>query len=228
MRRRIPPALLSAAAGLALLWYADGSRAQPILAIGADAEISEDGLHRVAHSVMDAAWVIPDLDLAQYTKIYFLGTGVSFREVPETTFRADSRFGRTEFPVSADSRRELRALLRDSFRTDLAEVERYEITAIPGRDVLIAQGFLIDVVSHVPPDSGGDRSTALRSTWEATIVLELRDSMSHEMLARTVERERPEGIIDASDLRRETRQLIRRWSRLLCARLEEISEISAH
>jgi len=219
--------ILSAAVGLILLWYAGGSGAQPILATGADAEISEDGLHRVAYSVMDAAWVKPNLDLAQYTKIYFLGTGVSFREVPETTYGAGSRFDRTEFPVSADSRRELRALLRDVFRTDLAEVERYEITAVPGRDVLIAQGFLIDVVSHVPPDSGVDRSTALRSTWEATIVLELRDSMSHEMLARTVERERPEGIINADDLWRDTRQLIRRWSRLLCARLEELSEISA-
>lgn len=227
MRRRIEKTILSAAAGLVLLLYAGGSGAQPLLATGADAEISEDGLHRVAHSVMEAAWVKPDLDLAQYTKIYFLGTGVSFREVRETTYRVGSRSDRTEFPVSAESRHELRALFRDAFRTDLAEVERYEITAVPGRDVLIAQGFLIDVVSHVPPDSGGDRSTALRSTWEATIVLELRDSMSHEMLARTVERERPQGIIDASDLWRETRQLIRRWSRLLCARLEGVSEISA-
>jgi hypothetical protein len=58
---------------------------------------------------------------------------------------------------------------------------------------MIAHGFLVDVVSHVPPDSAGNISTTVRSTWEAPIVLELRDSMSHEILARTVERERPEG-----------------------------------
>ena len=213
-------------ASVLITWYAVGLNAQPPLATGADAEISEDGLHRVTHSVMDAAWVKPDLNLAQYTKIYFLGTGVSFREVSDAIYRAGDRVERTEFPVSDDSKLELRMLFRETFRMDVAEVERYEITELPGRDVLIVQGFLVDVVSHVPPESAGNFSTTLRSTWEATIVLELRDSMSHEMLARTVERELPTGTIDSSDLRRETRQLTIRWSRLLCERLEEVSEIS--
>ncbi len=213
-------------AGLLLAWYSVGLGAQPPLATDTDANVSEDGLHRVDDSVMDAAWVKPDLNLARYTKVYFLGTGVSFREVADATYRAGDRFERTEFPVSADSKRELRMLFRETFQMDIAEVERYEITDTPGRDVLIAQGFLIDVVSHVPPDSARNFSTTLRSTWEATIVLELRDSMSHEILARTAERELPTGTIDLSDLWRETRQLIDRWSRLLCTRLEEVSAIS--
>ena len=206
--------------------YALGLNAQPPLATGADAEVSEDGLHRVTHSIMAAAWVKPDLNLAQYTKVYFLPTGVSFREVRDVNYQAGDRVERTEFPVSADSQLELRTLFHDTFQMDIAEVERYEITDVPGRDVLIAQGFLVDVVSHVPPDSARNFSTTVRSTWEATIVLELRDSMSHEMLARTVERELPTGTIDASDVRRETRQLVDRWSRLLCTRLEEVSAIS--
>ena len=58
---------MTAAAGLMLLWYAGGSGAQPILATGPDAEATEDGLHRVDLSIMDDAWVRPDLDLARYT-----------------------------------------------------------------------------------------------------------------------------------------------------------------
>ena len=211
-------------AGVLMACNAVGLSAQPPLAVGADAQVSEDGLHRVAHSVMDAAWVKPDLNLAQYTKVYFLGTGISFREVRDTSYRSGDRTDRSEFAVDADSRQELRTLFRDTLRADLAEVESYQLTDMPGRDVLIAQGFLVDVVSHVPPDF--NVGTTLRTTWEATLVLELRDSMSHDMLARTVERERPVGAVEAADLRRETRQLIRRWSGLLCERLEEVSEIS--
>ncbi len=63
MRRRITPAILSAAAGLVLLWHVGGSGAQPILATGSDADVTEEGLHRVHPSIMEAAWVRPDLDL---------------------------------------------------------------------------------------------------------------------------------------------------------------------
>lgn len=142
---------------------------------------------------MDDAWVKPDLDLSQYTKVYFLGTGVSFREIGDSMYRAGARVEQIEFPVSTESAGEFRALFRTTFLEDLGGVDRYEIATTPGRDVMIAHGFLVDVVSHVPPDSAGNISTTVRSTWEAPIVLELRDSMSHEILARTVERERPEG-----------------------------------
>ena len=206
--------------------YAVGLKAQPPLATGADAEVSEDGLHRVDRAVMDGAWVRPDLDLSRYTKIYFLPTGVLFREVNDTMARTGSRVERTEFPVDAERVSEFRLLFRNTFLEELDQVARFELTTTPGRDVLIAQGFLIDVVSHVPPISAGDVSTTVRTTWEATMVLELRDSMSHDMLARTVERERPEGAVNTDDLWRETRFLITRWSQILCTRLEELSEIS--
>ena len=38
MRRRVPTGVLFAAAGFVLLWYAEGSGAQPVLETGPDAE----------------------------------------------------------------------------------------------------------------------------------------------------------------------------------------------
>jgi len=174
---------------------------------------------------MDDAWAAPDLDLSRYTKVYFLPTGVLFREVNDTMARAGSRMDRTEFPVDAETATEFRVLFHDTFLEDLAEVGHFELATEPGRDTLIAQGFLVDVVSHVPPTSAMDDATTVRTTWEATIVLELRDSMSHDMLARTVERERPEGAVNADDIWRETRLLLRRWSQLLCTRLEQLAQL---
>ncbi len=74
MRRRIPPAFLSAATGFVLLWHVGGSGAQPRLATGSDADVTEEGLHRVHPSIMEAAWVRPDLDLSVYTRILLMST----------------------------------------------------------------------------------------------------------------------------------------------------------
>ena len=212
--------------GALAVCYTVGPSAQPPLATGADAEISEDGLHRVDQAVMDDAWVRPGLDLSRYSKVYFLGTGVSFREIGGLSGGAGSRMERTEFPVDPEAASEFRLLFRNTFLEDLAEVDSFELTTTPGRDVLIAQGFLVDVVSHVPPEGAGDIDVTVRTTWEATIVLELRDSMSHEMLARTIERERPQGAVSRDDLWRDTRISLGRWARILCTRLEELAEIS--
>ena len=47
MRRRVPTAVLSATAGLVLLWHTGESGAQPVLDTGPDAEVTVDGLYRV-------------------------------------------------------------------------------------------------------------------------------------------------------------------------------------
>ncbi|MCH2466122.1 MAG: hypothetical protein MK237_09495, partial [Gemmatimonadetes bacterium] len=99
MKRRIPPAILSAAVGLVLLWHAGGSGAQPILATGADADVTKEGLHRVHPSIMEAAWVRPDLDLSRYSRILLMPTGVQFREVDERRYNARTRMNVTEFPL---------------------------------------------------------------------------------------------------------------------------------
>ena len=63
----------------------------PPLATGRDASVSEDGLHLVDPDVMEGAWVRPDLDLSQYSKVYFYGTGIGFRDVSGPEVRATSR-----------------------------------------------------------------------------------------------------------------------------------------
>ncbi len=109
---------------------------------------------------------------------------------------------------------------------DLSEVDTYEMSDTVGRDVLIIQGRLIDAASGVPPDAAASVATTILYPWEATIVLELRDSMNDEILTRTVDRRRMEGPIDATAVEALTVTMLRRWSRLLCARLEELPELS--
>jgi hypothetical protein len=62
--------------------------------------------------------------------------------------------------------------------------------------------------------------------WQATIVLELRDSMSDDILARTVESERVQELVDSDFVREQTRQLAQRWARLLHTRFDEVVSIA--
>jgi hypothetical protein len=225
VRRSIRMAVLSSVAALVLFWYAGASDAQALLATGPDAEVSEDGLHRVDVSVMEAAWVRADLDLTRYKKIFLMPTGVYFRDVPDRAFRARRRDSDTAFPVKEESKARLRALFSETFHGKLADEDLYEIQDQVGRDVLMVQGFLIDVISGVPPVSPGSSVSMIRWAWEATTVIELRDSMSNDLLARAIDRNRGIGPLDAFEIWAHTNQLVHTWSLLLRTRLRELSEL---
>ena len=96
-----------------------------------------------------------------------------------------------------------------------------------GRDVLTVQGRLVDVISGVPPDvSASTFSRSVRWAWEVGIILEVRDSLSNDILARTSSRRREQGPMDADLVSVRTPVMVRRWSLLLCRRLEELSDLS--
>ncbi len=227
MKHKTRTVVIPIAVSFLALFYAVGSGAQPFLATGADAEVTEDGLHRVDQSIMDATWVRPDLDLSDYTRIFFLPTTVEFREIRDGARVA--RIGDSASYFDIDEGRQVRFRERwaQVLYEDLSEVETYEMFDTVGRDVLLIQGRLIDVASGVPPDAAASVATTILYPWEAAIVLELRDSMSDEVLSRTVDRRRMEGLIDAAAVEALTVTMLRRWSRLLCTRLEELSELSA-
>ena len=225
MKRRIPTTILSAAAGLVLFWYAGGSGAQPILATGSDADVTEEGLHRVHPSIMEAAWVRPDLDLSRYSRILLMPTGVQFREVAERRYNARTRMSETEFPLSDEKKEWVRGVWRRAVNAKFAQEESYELYDGVGSDVLVVQGFLVDVVSRIPPDAAGSDYTLVRDPWIASIVLELRDATTAELLARTMDRSTGEGLMTVAMAWIRTEDLVERWAQRLSDRLEELSDL---
>jgi hypothetical protein len=225
MRRRILPTNLSAAAGLVLFWYAGGGGAQPILATGSDAGVTEEGLHRVDPSFMEAAWVRPDLDLSRYTRILLMPTAVQYREVPEQSYNARTRLRVAEFPLDDDEKEWLRDAWRRAVDARFAREESYDIYNGVGSDVLVVQGFLVDVVSRIPPNAVGSNYTLVKDPWSVTVVLELRDAMTAELLARTIDRRNAQGLLDAGAVWMQTEDLVERWAEVLSDRLREVSDL---
>jgi len=215
------------AAGLLLVLAVQGVSAQIPLATGEDAEVSEDGLHRVDRSVITGGWVKPNLDLSGYKRIFFMPSVVLFRDLDAGAANQFSVGTDEIYPIS-DSQQET---FREQFGRDLyealSELDSFEITNEVGRDVLLVQGKLLDMISAVPPDISGSRSvTSIRWAWEATVLIEIRDSMSDEILARTVERQRADGPIAVNEVSILTPRLIDNWARRLARNVEELAELS--
>jgi len=201
-----------------------GPGAQPVLETGSGAEVTADGLYPVHPSLMPAAWMKPDADLSRYTHIYLMPAIVQYRE-SDRPYSQRKLDGRTEFPVSDDIKARLNELFGEALYEAVSGVRSYELSAELGRDALMVQGFLADVNSGVPPDLAGSDISTVRWALDANIIIELRDSMSDEILARTIDRRRVDGPFHAAEIWGLIPRIARGWSRLLATRLTELSDL---
>lgn len=200
----------------------------PTVDTSAEAEMTFDGLYPVKNSRADQAWARPDVDLTQFSKIMLQGVGVEYRPGGESgrSFSARSRGGPYEVTEAQKARFE--ATMREAFLEELLKSKHFTIVTEPGPDVLLIRGALLDVVSYVPPDPVGARADVyLSKVGEATLVLELRDSITEAILARAVDRRAAEGVggflkeSNRVSNTAEVRRLARSWASLLRERLDE-------
>ncbi len=202
----------------------------PSINTGPDAEVTFDGLYEVINSRADKAWAAPGLDLSGYTKLMLVGAGVEYRPGGNTgrTYMARSRGG--PYEVTEDQKARFEQTVTDAFRQELARSERFMIVDEPGPDVLMIRGALLDVVSYVPPDNiPGRIDVYLTSVGEATLVIELRDSITGAILARAVDRDAADDMVGGLESNRvtnraEIRRVVQRWARSLREGMEGFVE----
>jgi hypothetical protein len=208
---------------LAAVFVFAGCAGEPTVQTGPNAETTFDGLVRVDNARFAGAWVDPDVDLTQYTKIIPGGAEFEFRSVKQTSASAARRSNQTEFWISDTNRQRLIDTVTEVFTEELQKSEHFTVTDEPAPDALIVIGGLHDIVSQVPPEDVGRSEIWLRSVGEATLVIELRDSLSNEVVYRAVERRAAENVGNQM-IRANTATTwaeVRRWARRWAARLRE-------
>ncbi len=204
---------------------AAGCTSTPTFQTGEDAEVTFDGLTRMEGTIMDAVWALTDIDLTAYSKIMFEGIGVEYREVSgpysgrggSTSARRSSQ---SEFRLHADTRALFEEEITGAFREEMARSEVFEIVEEAGPEVLLIRGGLLDVVSRVPPETVGRSRIFIDSVGEATLILEIRSSVSNSIYARAVDRRAAQSGVTMTESNRvtnraEVRRLGRRWGRML-------------
>ena len=182
----------------------------------ADAETTFDGLVEVRRARFRNVWVKPGVDVSRYSKILPGPAQFHYRDVPPVSRTTARRSSQQDFPIEENSRARLEELTPEIFREEVAKSEHFTIVDEAGRDTLFIYGALYDIVSHVPPDYVGRSDIYISSVGQATLVIQIEDSMSREVLGRIVERRAAEPAFGAqisstvTNLA-EVRRLIRRW-----------------
>ncbi len=214
----------------AAMTIAGCSSAPPTIQQGPDAEVSFDGLHVVDNSAFREAWADPDIEFSRYNKIMPGGAFFEFRAVKRTSNTTRARSNTREFYIDEDARARLEEEVTTIFTEELAQSTRFTVVDEPGPDVLIIRGGLHDIVSFVPPQPIGRGEIWLSAVEEITLLLEVVDSLSGEVIARAVERRAAQQgggmAIRANSVTTwaEVRRLTRRWATTLRDGLDAIPE----
>ncbi len=186
-----------------------------------------DGLYPVSGTRADYAWARDDVDLSAYTKIRLQPVGIEYRPGGESSRLWANRSSFEHYEVTDEQKERFARVVMEVFKEELGKSERFELTDETSPDVLLIRGALLDVVSYVPPERAGRSEVFLSRVGEATIVLEIRDSITEAILVRAIDSGVAEGSGDSftrsnrASNTAEVRRLVRSWASRLRDRLDE-------
>lgn len=155
--------------------------------------INEDGMELVKDTRMSTIYADPNADLSVYNKIMLMDASVAFKKNWQRNQNSMSSYNAAFNVKDSDVERikaDTATLFRDVFTKELVE-GGYQLVDTPGADVLIVKPAIIDL-DVVAPDlktSYAGRSFS-ESAGEMTLVLELYDSQTNDLIVKAKDRKR--------------------------------------
>ncbi len=123
----------------------------------------------------------PGVDFTRYSAVHIDDPVLEFK-TPDA--------GSSEFPLTADQKRRFHDMLAAAFADEFAGQEGIAVVDHSGPEILTLAVRVLDIRATVPPRTVGRRgrgAIALEASGNVTLVIEVRDSVSGEILARGVE-----------------------------------------
>jgi len=149
-----------------------------------------DGLVRRPVSRMDAVFVRPDADVTAYTSVMLDPVEVSFARDWNPNQGRRNPAARLNANDVAAIQTGLADMMRETFRAQLA-AGGYTLVDEPGPDTLRVTAAIVNLYVTAPDTMTAGRSrTYTANSGQMTLVAELRDSVSGELLARAVDTQR--------------------------------------
>ncbi len=185
-----------------------------------DQELTEEGLYPVSSARVGFAAIKPGTDLSIYRRLMIPEVLVSHKDDRNNHELGDKQVA------------DLRRYFHEELAKELQEKGGYQIVNEPGEDVLFIRTWLMDLLVKAPPEPTSGRSRVyVASAGEVTLVVELRDSQTGELLARAADRRAVsapgQGLqrsVSVTNVR-EVRRLFRHWARLLRERLDSAAPL---
>jgi hypothetical protein len=227
--KRISLATLRVTGALALVSLALGAGG----ALGAsskdlDARMSRDGLQKTKVKNIDLAYARPGATLAAYKRVKLDPVEVAFSPSWNPTRTGSS------LKLSAQEKENIRAgvakLVEEEFARELQAGGRYPVVVNEaGADVLRVKAAIVNLYINAPDTGMGRQRTIVSSAGEMTLIAELSDGATGEVLARVADRrEAPDtrmqitnGVVNES----EARSIAAGWAKTLRKALDNAQAI---
>ena len=147
-----------------------------------------EGLEQLETADFTAGFGRPGVDFTNYGGVIINDVQVAYR-TPDRT--------QNQFPLDETKKGEFRDLVKRTFVTEFTNLQNIEVVDKPGPTVLDLHVRVQDITATLPGRRVGEagRATfALEALGEVTLVIELRDSQSEEVLVRVFDQRAVEGV----------------------------------
>jgi hypothetical protein len=146
-----------------------------------------DGLVRQPGTRLNAVFVKPDAEIVAYRNVLLDPVEVSFARNWDPNRGGRSQVGRLNASDMQAIQTGLAELFRETFRAELAR-GGYQLVDEAGPDTLRVTASIVDLYVTAPDTMSAGRSrTYTANSGRMTLVAELRDSITGELLARAVD-----------------------------------------
>jgi hypothetical protein len=141
-------------------------------------------------SAFKETWIHPDADFTQYNKLYLWEAEFEYRDVGPAQSTSSTRMStrKREFGISDADRQKFEEVVSEAFVKGVQKTKKFELVDEIEPDTLIMRGAALDIISLVPPQSTGRSDVYLSNIGEATLVLELIDADTGDVLGLVSER----------------------------------------
>lgn len=193
-----------------------------------EALMAKDGLQKISVRNIDLVYARPGATLAPYQRVKLDPVKVAFSPSWNPT-----RTGSLT-KLTAEEKEEIRArvarLVEEEFARELQAGGRYRMTTDSGPDVLRVQAGIVNLYVNAPDSGIGRSRTVVSSAGEMTLIAELTDSASGEVVARVADRREANSRVQvtngfANDT--EGRLIAASWAKALKKALDNAHQIGA-
>ena len=194
-----------------------------------DARMSKDGLQKTSVKNIDLVYARPGATLAAYKRVKLDPVEVAFSPSWNPTRTGSS------LKLSSQEKENIRTgvakLVEEEFARELQTGGRYQVTTDSGPDVLRVRANVVNLYINAPGTGPARSRTIVRSAGEMTLMAELTDSASGQVLARVADRREANNtqmqLTDNSINEFEARNIAAAWARALKKALDNAQGLGA-
>ena len=184
-----------------------------------------DGLHLVPDTQLGLVYAEPDADLSVYKQLLLIDAQVAFKKNWQRDINQDKPYHVTTGDMQK-IREEVSALFREIFTSELQSAG-FVLVSQQSPDTMIIRPAILDLNVNSPDNPrGGTTRNITESAGDMTLYLELRDSITGDVLVKAMDFQFDRSnitpfMMDRTRNERAARQLLTSWAQVLVNGLKE-------